>query len=664
MVTQAKKQLFTSTFSLLVLAGSLTAAVAVETEAVIETTTPQLEATVVSAPRFIDSDMEIASRVQLIDAEDILESGATDIVQLLQKEANIQFRSTSGNSARSQISMGGFGENSGQRVLILLDGQRLNTADLGQINWLSIPLGLIESVEVIRGGQSALYGNNAVAGVIKISTRRPTEELSGQAQASVGSFDSYNGRVSLTGREGNLGFSVHAEHDETDGYRDNSQYEADGGGLKLDWTHSNWFNAYGSINGVSSDYGLPGPLSRADYKEDPTRSNEGDNEGDEDVIYYRGGAAFCIGDLFTLSMDGGYTDREMTTEFYYTNPLYPFYHLDLDYDIFSLSPVLTYEDEQLTAVFGVDYYDDEVDATSTDLNSKMDYGFTRETLGAFTSFSWRLDQDWTLSGSLRYEDAETQGENGGVDSKTIDDEHAWSLGLIRFLGESSRVYTSVRRFYRYPATDEFVVFSGGIPSINFDLKPETGHEVELGGDTMKGALTLGGRIYYQWMEDEIIYDSSVGLYGSNINLDDTERMGVDLSAGYAITENLDATLSYTWVHSKITDGPYDGSEVPLAPDHLVRLQVQYRPHDTISVTIGASYTDDVYIGGDFANTGNELGDYLLFDLNVRYALTDTIVIFATADNLFDKEYVSTAFSPNGLYPGTGRSGRIGVTWEF
>ena len=65
----------------------------------------------------------------------------------------------------------------------------------------------------------------------------------------------------------------------------------------------------------------------------------------------------------------------------------------------------------------------------------------------------------------------------------------------------------MRRFYRYPATDEVIdVFSGLLPVINFELDPETGHEVELGGDTVHGALTLGGRVFYQSMNDEIIYD--------------------------------------------------------------------------------------------------------------------------------------------------------------
>lgn len=625
-----------------------------------------LPTTVVSALRYSELDMQIASRVQLISAEDIANSGATDLVQLLRDEVNLHFTSTSSNTAQSQVSIGGFGENSGQRVLVILDGQRLNTSDLGQINWLSIPLGLVESAEVIRGGQSALYGNNAVGGVIKLNTRRPSEELLGHVQTSLGSFDSYNGRFALTGAMGELGYSFHAEHDETDGYRENSQYKANGAGLKLDWTTSDWFTAYGSFNRVRSEYGLPGPLTRAELNADREQSTEMDNNGDEDVFYLRGGVGFSISDELTLSLDGGCTDRELSSEYYYDNIFYPYYYLEQSYEIFSLSPSFTFENEHFSAIFGFDYYDDVVTATSNDLYLTSDYGYTRETLAAFSSFVRRISEGWSLAGSLRVEDTETRGNNAGVDSMVLDDnEYAWSLGLIRLVRNSSRIYGTLRRFYRYPATDEVIdVFSGSLPVINFELDPETGYEVELGGDTVHGALTLGGRLFYQSMNDEIIYDSSVGMFGSNVNLDETERLGADLIASYLISETIDASATYTWVHAEIASGAYEGSEVPLVPKHKLRLQLEYDPWDTIRMTAGASYTDDVHVGGDFANTSNDLGGYLLFDLGVRYALTDDIDCYAAVDNLFDKEYISTAFGSDALYPGVGRSGRVGLLWKF
>lgn len=95
------------------------------------------------------------------------------MVDILEKEANVRFRSVVGSNASGDLSMRGFGENSQTRVLIMVDGQKFNRPDMGAINWLQIPLSDIESVEVLRGPMSALYGAAAEAGVIKIKTRRP-----------------------------------------------------------------------------------------------------------------------------------------------------------------------------------------------------------------------------------------------------------------------------------------------------------------------------------------------------------------------------------------------------------------------------------------------------------------------------------------------------------
>ncbi len=633
---------------------------------VAETTHPELPTTLVSAPRFSGADMEMPARVQLIDRVTIEDSGATDLVELLSQEANLHFRSTSGNSALSEISLGGFGEGSGQRVLILLDGHRLNTADLGQINWLSIPLSLVESIEVIKGGQSAIYGNNAVGGVIKITTAQPQEELSGQLQLSGGSFDSYNARFGVSGKVGSLGFSAHAEHDETDGYRQNSQYEADSGGVKFNWIADDWFTAYFSVSGVESEYGLPGPLSRTELATEPEQSTEFANFGEEEAIYSRGGIGLCFNDEFSFGLDVGYTKRDLYTVFYFYGggaPAFPF-EIDQDYEVFSVSPALTYENDRLTAIIGIDYYDDQVGAVfGTD---PVEY--ERQTLAAFTSLKYNLAEDLIFTASLRSEYARTDGSytvSGAVSDldALTEDQYAWSLGVVKAVEQHGRVYGSLRRFYRYAATDEVTVvdFSGATASFNPNLDAEWGHEAELGGDWAFHSLVIGARIYYQWMNDEIIYNPSAV---ANVNLDETSRYGADLFVTYALTEKLEASVNYTYVSAKIDGGFFDGSEVPLVPKHKLRVAMEYRPSDPVRVVVGATYTDNVYVGSDFSNTASELNDYVLVDLSVRYALSDDVSVFVTVNNVLDKEYVSTAFGPDALYPGVGRSAKAGVTLSF
>ena len=110
--------------------------------------TQDLKPMEVSALRLDTSPQNLPARIQVIDQAKIEQSGATNIVGLLRKEANLQVRSYSANSARASISMGGFGENGGLRTLVLLDGHRLNAIDMSAIDWYSIPLSLVDSIEV------------------------------------------------------------------------------------------------------------------------------------------------------------------------------------------------------------------------------------------------------------------------------------------------------------------------------------------------------------------------------------------------------------------------------------------------------------------------------------------------------------------------------------
>jgi len=194
-----------------------------------------LEPMVVSALRLETASKNLPARIQVIDETDIEKSGTTDLVGLLRKEANLQVRSTSGNSARSTVSMGGFGEGGQLRTLVLLDGHRLNAIDMSAINWYSIPLAVVESIEVIRGGQSGTYGNHAVGGIIKINTKLPKIEPTVSLEASAGSFDTSNLRGAYSQRVGEIGLTIFGDRVESEGYRVNGDHLTEAGGLRLDW---------------------------------------------------------------------------------------------------------------------------------------------------------------------------------------------------------------------------------------------------------------------------------------------------------------------------------------------------------------------------------------------------------------------------------------------
>ena len=610
----------------------------------------------VSALRLETPAKNLPARVEVIDQAKIEKSGATDIVGLLRKDANLQVRSYSANSARASISMGGFGENAGLRTLVILDGHRLNAIDMSSTDWYSIPLALVESIEIIRGAQSGTYGNHAVGGVIKINTKLPKLVPTGSLEASAGSFNSFNARGAYSQKLGEIGLTIFGERAESDGYRMNGDHQTDAGGLRLDWGSESNVKGYFSLGLSNSDFGLPGDLNASSLAADRRQSNDPNDQGNERSAHARSGLSYNINDQWRLENRLGYQDRRVSVDM----PSIPFggYIADTDYETFYYTPVLHYDSNVADWLFGLDFSRD-------NLNAKTNYGdseYERKTLAFFTSTGLPLSERWKLNGNLRLESAENSGVYSGSQLNEVrKDEWAGGIGLVRDFGEESRIYGSVRRFYRYPATDEYMDF--GTPAINQNLEPENGYEFELGTDWNLDQIFFSGRFFRQWMDGEIIYDPLVGLFGSNVNLPKNRRIGLDFSIDWEMAEWIRSAVKYEYVKATFEEGNYVGSRVPLVPEGLLRLFIELQPLDLLRLSLGGSYLGESFRGSDFSNIEAKLENYWLFDLVVNYQLSESANLFSGIDNLLDEEYLSTAFG-TGLYPGEGRKVRAGIRLSF
>jgi len=232
-------------------------------------------AIIVSAPRLDDLDLmavDVAADVTVIDRATIERSGAASVPELLQNEANVLIRSTTGNGNDGQISMRGFGENSHLRTLVLVDGHKANRPDMGGIEWQSVPVSNIDRIEVIRGGQNVLYGNHALAGVVKITTKRG-DDAGLQADASIGSYGYRSGSASYGQTVGDVDLLVGISSYWYDGYRSNSTSHATtvnaGAGWFLNDTDSLTLRASGGKSYIQ----YPGPLTYDQMQDDPTQSD-------------------------------------------------------------------------------------------------------------------------------------------------------------------------------------------------------------------------------------------------------------------------------------------------------------------------------------------------------------------------------------------------------
>ena len=178
------------------------------------TVAPALADTVVTASRIAVPITDVLADVSVITREVIDKAGPDSLRELLSQLPGVQF--TSNGSYRSNTGVFLRGASSSQAI-VLIDGIRVGSATSGGASFENMPLDRIERIEVLRGAASALYGPDAVGGVIQIFTRAPAGQPSGNATFGFGSDGVANAGVSLRGSAGMFGFSLGVSREQAAG---------------------------------------------------------------------------------------------------------------------------------------------------------------------------------------------------------------------------------------------------------------------------------------------------------------------------------------------------------------------------------------------------------------------------------------------------------------
>ncbi len=156
---------------------------------------PTARVTAVRPEELPDDPSSFATVIETADYE----GEATSVEQVLQESVGVQVRSFGGPGQASEISIRG---STGQQVVILFDGVRLNTAQSGTVDLSTLPLAIVDRIEIARGGGSAEVGSGAIGGVVNIVSKRPTGKPRTNASFTGGSFGTYEGSLSHADRSG------------------------------------------------------------------------------------------------------------------------------------------------------------------------------------------------------------------------------------------------------------------------------------------------------------------------------------------------------------------------------------------------------------------------------------------------------------------------------
>lgn len=163
--------------------------------------------TVVTATRVATRADQLTSEVVVIDRAAIERSSGRTLPEVLARTASVQMSSNGGRGKASSVFIRG---SESRHTILLIDGVRYGSATAGTPAWDNIPLDMIERIEVLKGPASALYGADAVGGVVQVFTRKGTQGLHPYASATLGSDSYREAGVGLRGGQGRVTYALGA----------------------------------------------------------------------------------------------------------------------------------------------------------------------------------------------------------------------------------------------------------------------------------------------------------------------------------------------------------------------------------------------------------------------------------------------------------------------
>ena len=605
-----------------------------------------LEDMVVTATRTESKMVDVPVNATVISAEKIADRHYLDVADVLKDVPGATVLDTGVGAGEKKVVLNG-----DDRVLVLVDGKRVNF-DMGAASGRSsydlkmLPdVSLIERVEVIKGNGGALYGSDAVGGVVNIITKKMDHSY-GKVSMGFGSQQARDAKAMYTVKEGKTGVMVAASKYKQGYYKykdvadkttkrwnKDSDYENEKVSLKIAQELTDTSNLEFEYNYTKADGNVP--YGYATTQSDKKTNNFG--------LKY---------DWLLKDKDAGYV------QLYYNK--YKFLSsstLEEKDKGFEVQQAIT-ASENNKLVVGASYRNAE--ASNDGRNYAAKYNEKINNKAIFVSDQWEFTPSWTLDTGVRYDKHSTAG------SKTT-----WSAGLNKKFGENSHAYFNWGQVFKAPTLDDLYYNASGMYG-NPNLKAEKGDTWTIGYGTKIADKTSLNVNYFQSKLEDAIKWVDIGNYESEVrNIAHQKKNGIEISVNHELNDNWDLEASYT--HVRVRNDNNDGNGYVRDTSYLpnmYRFGVRY--HDDL-------WNADLFLrGGSGADTGvfkNSYGydaqnyldsSFITLDASVSYKATKDLSFYAKGYNLFNKAYAESAgvSSATYKYPAQGRRFIIGAEYTF
>lgn len=669
---------------------------------------------VTAAPTTV-SELDTPAAVSVVNGDEMRQAAPrVNLSESLGAVTGLQVQNRQNYAQDLQLSIRGFGSRStyGVRGLrIYVDGIPATMPD-GQGQTSNIDIGSVDTIEVLRGPFSALYGNSS-GGVINVTSQTGTQPPTVEASSYYGSFGTWHYGMKATGavgdgsHAGDVDYTVSTNRFTTHGYRDHSGARKNLANARLGVRINDVSKLTLLLNSVDIKANDAGGLTADEWRDNPRQSPRGDQYNTrKNTRQTQAGLRYerqlSAQDDLSVMMYAG--ERE-TTQFQsiprapQLKPSHAGGVIDLTRHYQGIDTRLTHRGELLvpvTLTAGLDYENMSERRKGYEnfvmVNGAPQYGeqgaLRRNernlmwNVDPYLQTQWQLTDKLSLDAGVRYSSVWFDSNDYYITPGNGDDSgdasyHKWlPAGSLKYaLTDAWNVYLSAGRGFETPTINELSYRSDNQSGLNFGLKPSTNDTVEIGSKTRLGNGLLTAALFQTNTDNEIVVNSSSGGRTSYKNAGKTRRQGMELGLDQQFGESWRLKAAWTWLDATYRtnvcdDASCNGNRIPGIARNMGYASFGYQPEQGWYAGSDIRYMSDIMANDE--NTA-KAPSWTVVGLTTGYKWSYgrmDMDLFGRVDNLFDREYVGSVIvnESNGRYyePAPGRNYGIGLNlaWRF
>lgn len=669
---------------------------------------------VTAAPTTV-SELDTPAAVSVVNGDEMRQAAPrVNLSESLGAVPGLQVQNRQNYAQDLQLSIRGFGSRStyGVRGLrIYVDGIPATMPD-GQGQTSNIDIGSVDTIEVLRGPFSALYGNSS-GGVINVTSQTGTQPPTVETSSYYGSFGTWHYGMKATGavgdgsHAGDVDYTVSTNRFTTHGYRDHSGARKNLANARLGVRINDVSKLTLLLNSVDIKANDAGGLTADEWRDNPRQSPRGDQYNTrKNTRQTQAGLRYerqlSAQDDLSVMMYAG--ERE-TTQFQsiprapQLKPSHAGGVIDLTRHYQGIDTRLTHRGELLvpvTLTAGLDYENMSERRKGYEnfvmVNGAPQYGeqgaLRRNernlmwNVDPYLQTQWQLTDKLSLDAGVRYSSVWFDSNDYYITPGNGDDSgdasyHKWlPAGSLKYaLTDAWNVYLSAGRGFETPTINELSYRSDNQSGLNFGLKPSTNDTVEIGSKTRIGNGLLTAALFQTDTDNEIVVDSSSGGRTSYKNAGKTRRQGMELGLDQQFGESWRLKAAWTWLDATYRtnvcgDASCNGNRIPGIARNMGYASFGYQPEQGWYAGSDIRYMSDIMANDE--NTA-KAPSWTVVGLTTGYKWSYgrmDMDLFGRVDNLFDREYVGSVIvnESNGRYyePAPGRNYGIGLNlaWRF